>query len=136
MGRRKLVKLTLLNTALVLGRDSSGRAFALRDACPHKGMPLSDGWHQGDTVQCSFHGWKFNVQTGAASLCRSAQRRSRPRWARFEPVMCRVKSAMASSGCTSPSPPAPAAGRGVLVAATAPVASGVFREIPTLQPVL
>ena len=76
VGRRKLVKLTLLNTALVLGRDSSGRAFALRDACPHKGMPLSDGWHQGDTVQCSFHGWKFNVQTGGCQFvpqCTAAQ---------------------------------------------------------------
>jgi len=76
LGRRKLAKLTLLNTALVLGRDSHGRAFALHDACPHKGMPLSYGWHAGDTVQCSFHGWKFDAQTGRCQFvpqCTAAQ---------------------------------------------------------------
>lgn len=76
VGRHKLVKLTLLNTALVLGRDSRGRAFALLDACPHKGMPLSYGWHDGDTVQCSFHGWKFDAQTGrcqSVPQCSAAQ---------------------------------------------------------------
>ncbi len=76
VGLRKLVKVTLLDTALVLGRDSRGRAFALRDVCPHKGMPLSYGWHEGDTVQCSFHGWTFDAQTGRCKFvpqCTAAQ---------------------------------------------------------------
>lgn len=76
VGRRKLVKVTLLDTALVLGRDSCGRAFALRDACPHKGMPLSYGWHDGDAIQCSFHGWTFDAQTGRCRfvpVCTAAQ---------------------------------------------------------------
>ena len=44
LSRGKLVKTMLLEQPLVLGRDRQGRAFALRDSCPHRGMPLSCGW--------------------------------------------------------------------------------------------
>lgn len=66
--RGKLTKVTLLGVALVVGRDRQGRAFALRDACPHRGMPLSYGRFDGESVQCSFHGWKFDAQTGRCHL--------------------------------------------------------------------
>src|SRR2546429_6875755 len=62
--RRKLAKAMLLETPLVIGRDAQGRAFALRDACPHRGMPLSCGSFDGQLVECSYHGWKFDAHTG------------------------------------------------------------------------
>lgn len=62
--QRKLVKAMLLETPLVVGRDGQGRAFALRDACPHRGMPLSCGNFDGQLVECSYHGWKFDGPTG------------------------------------------------------------------------
>lgn len=62
--RRKLVKLSLLESPLVIGRDLQGRPFALRDACPHRGMPLSCGWFDGQQVECNYHGWKFDAHTG------------------------------------------------------------------------
>jgi phenylpropionate dioxygenase-like ring-hydroxylating dioxygenase large terminal subunit len=68
VGRRDLVKTTLLEIPLVVGRDSQGRAFALRDACPHRGMPLSCGWFDGQQVECSYHGWKFDPHTGQCQL--------------------------------------------------------------------
>src|SRR2546427_12437698 len=40
---RKLATAMLLEVPLVLGRTSGGKAFALRDSCPHRGMPLSYG---------------------------------------------------------------------------------------------
>jgi phenylpropionate dioxygenase-like ring-hydroxylating dioxygenase large terminal subunit len=58
----KLVSKEILGEKIVFGRDSSGKAFALRDNCPHRGVPLSDGWFKNDTIQCCYHGWEFNTQ--------------------------------------------------------------------------
>ena len=66
--RNELHKAMLLETPLVIGRDKSGRAFALQDACPHRGMPLSCGWFDGSQVECSYHGWKFDAQSGQCQL--------------------------------------------------------------------
>jgi phenylpropionate dioxygenase-like ring-hydroxylating dioxygenase large terminal subunit len=66
--RGRLQKAMLLETPLVLGRDSEGKAFALRDACPHRGMPLSYGQFDGQQVECSYHGWKFDCHSGQCQL--------------------------------------------------------------------
>jgi phenylpropionate dioxygenase-like ring-hydroxylating dioxygenase large terminal subunit len=58
----------LLEVPLVLGRDRQGRAFALRDACPHRGMPLSCGNFDGQQLECSYHGWKFEAHSGQCQL--------------------------------------------------------------------
>lgn len=54
----------LLGVPLVLGRDAQGRGFALRDSCPHRGMPLSCGNYDGQVLECSYHGWRFEGTTG------------------------------------------------------------------------
>jgi phenylpropionate dioxygenase-like ring-hydroxylating dioxygenase large terminal subunit len=66
--RRQLAKAMLLDTPLVLGRDREGRPFALHDACPHRGMPLSCGHFDGEQVECSYHGWRFDAYTGQCQL--------------------------------------------------------------------
>ena len=58
----KLISKEILGEKIVFGRDSTGKAFALRDNCPHRGVPLSDGWFKDDTIQCCYHGWQFNTQ--------------------------------------------------------------------------
>ena len=63
---RGLVKATLLEVPLVLGRTDGGTAFALRDACPHRGIPLSYGRFDGKNLECSYHGWKF---AGCSGQC-------------------------------------------------------------------
>lgn len=45
---------------LVLYRDSRGRAVAMEDRCPHKQVPLSLGRVKGDTLECRYHGWRFD----------------------------------------------------------------------------
>src|SRR5690242_5457626 len=62
--RRKLTPLVLLEVPLVLGRDREDKPFALRDACPHRGMPLSCGGFDGRQLECSYHGWRFDAHTG------------------------------------------------------------------------
>lgn len=61
---RALVTTMLLGLPLVLGRRQDGRIFAMRDACPHRGIPLSCGWYDGSTVTCKYHGWRFEPVTG------------------------------------------------------------------------
>ena len=58
----------LLETPLAIGRDRQGRPFALHDACPHRGMPLSCGSFDGQQVECSYHGWRFDAHTGQCQL--------------------------------------------------------------------
>jgi phenylpropionate dioxygenase-like ring-hydroxylating dioxygenase large terminal subunit len=60
---RKLVTAMLLEVPLVLGRTSNGQAFAMRDSCPHRGLPLSYGHFDGQTLECSYHGWRFEACT-------------------------------------------------------------------------
>ncbi len=64
LGRGGIRKVMLLETPLAVGRDRQGLAFALHDACPHRGMPLSYGRFDGQNVECSYHGWKFDAHTG------------------------------------------------------------------------
>ncbi len=54
----------LLEVPLVLGRDSAGKPFALRDVCPHRAFPLSFGRFDGASVECAYHGWQFDAHTG------------------------------------------------------------------------
>jgi phenylpropionate dioxygenase-like ring-hydroxylating dioxygenase large terminal subunit len=56
----KLVAKEMLGEKIVFGRDESGKPFALRDNCPHRGVPLSEGWFDGKTIQCCYHGWRFD----------------------------------------------------------------------------
>lgn len=61
---RRMAKATLLGIPLVLGRTSEGRIFAMRDTCPHRGIPLSYGWFDGECVTCKYHGWAFEPVSG------------------------------------------------------------------------
>ena len=54
----------LLGVPLLVGRKKDGTVFAMRDLCPHRGIPLSAGWFDGETVQCKYHGWRFEPCSG------------------------------------------------------------------------
>jgi phenylpropionate dioxygenase-like ring-hydroxylating dioxygenase large terminal subunit len=58
----KMMPKTMLGEPVLLGRGSDGKAFAMRDICPHQAVPLSDGTFDGKNVSCAFHGWKFDTQ--------------------------------------------------------------------------
>jgi len=60
----KLQAVMLLSIPLAVGRDNQGRAFAVRDSCPHRGMPFTEGRFDGELLECSYHGWKFDGHTG------------------------------------------------------------------------
>lgn len=47
-------------------RTADDRVFAVRDRCPHKGGPLSQGIVFGDRVACPLHNWTIELATGCA----------------------------------------------------------------------
>ena len=60
----------ILGEPVMLARTAAGDAFALRDVCPHRLVPLSAG-RQVDTdgeptIECPYHGWRF----AADGVCR------------------------------------------------------------------
>ncbi|MEM1046392.1 MAG: aromatic ring-hydroxylating dioxygenase subunit alpha, partial [Pseudomonadota bacterium] len=60
---RMLAK-SLLGEPVLIARRTDGTPFAIRDVCPHRGIPLKYGHFDGETVACSYHGWRFD-RTGA-----------------------------------------------------------------------
>ncbi len=67
-----LKRVEILGEPVLLGRDPSGKAFALRDICPHRAAPLSAGAMRREadgtpTVECPYHGWRFDT----AGTCRA-----------------------------------------------------------------
>ncbi|TCJ11556.1 nitrite reductase small subunit NirD [Parasulfuritortus cantonensis] len=51
---------------IALFRTLDDQVFALRDQCPHKGGPLSQGIVSGHKVACPLHDWKIALDTGIA----------------------------------------------------------------------
>jgi nitrite reductase/ring-hydroxylating ferredoxin subunit len=39
--------------------------YAFDNACPHEGNPLVEGEVLGDVLECAYHGWRFDLGTGA-----------------------------------------------------------------------
>lgn len=66
----------LLGEPLLIGRTQAGDAFALRDICPHRGVPLSAGRLLGAdentcgeaVVECPYHGWQFRADGRCAEI--------------------------------------------------------------------
>ena len=71
----KPVAVRLLDVPLVVYRTSGGMHVA-RDLCPHRGVPLSMGWVEGDEIVCAYHGLRY----GTDGFCRKipAQPNVRP----------------------------------------------------------
>jgi nitrite reductase (NADH) small subunit len=47
-------------------RTADDKVFALRDKCPHRGGPLSQGIVHGEKVTCPLHGWTIGLTDGRA----------------------------------------------------------------------
>jgi 3-phenylpropionate/trans-cinnamate dioxygenase ferredoxin component len=42
----------------------NGEFHASTNYCPHKGAPLSEWILRDHTIECDWHGWRFDVRTG------------------------------------------------------------------------
>ena len=52
--------------SVAIFRTADDQIFALRDLCPHKGGPLSQGIVHGEHVTCPLHGWVIGLRDGIA----------------------------------------------------------------------
>lgn len=78
MTRRRVASFADLKEGEGLQVDVGGRQVALfrrgsgvcavEDSCPHMGAALSDGYLDGDTVVCPWHGWVFDLETGRSAF--------------------------------------------------------------------
>ena len=63
----RIVEMDTINTiniAIFRGKDDS--VFAIKDSCPHKQGPLSQGIMHGQSVTCPLHNWKIDLVSGEA----------------------------------------------------------------------
>ena len=51
---------------IALFRTASDEVFAMKDECPHKKGPLSQGIVHGSTVTCPMHNWRIDLASGEA----------------------------------------------------------------------
>jgi nitrite reductase (NADH) small subunit len=65
-GRGMLVETDGLVLAVFNG--GAGRFYACGAICPHEDGPLADGWIEGDAVVCPWHGFDFDLATGACRV--------------------------------------------------------------------
>ena len=63
-----LMRVIIAGEPICVGRDDSGKHFALRDICPHRAAPFSAGRVTGNCVECPYHGWQFGTADGACKL--------------------------------------------------------------------
>src|SRR5690349_4921779 len=66
LGGRPLGRM-LQGVPLVLFRGEGGKPAALVDRCPHRNVPLSLGRVREGTLECAYHGWRFDT----AGQCRA-----------------------------------------------------------------
>lgn len=57
----KTIEKEIDSEKILLGRDEKGEVFALRNQCPHRGIPLTYGKFDGCEIQCCYHGWRFKT---------------------------------------------------------------------------
>ena len=57
-------RFTLPNGDEIAIYNIDGEFYATDNFCPHRGAALSDGAVLGHVVECSSHGWQFDVRTG------------------------------------------------------------------------
>jgi nitrite reductase/ring-hydroxylating ferredoxin subunit len=48
--------------------NRGGTFYAIDNTCAHRGGPLGEGELDGTTVICPWHGWRYDITTGAAAI--------------------------------------------------------------------
>ncbi len=62
----KAIRVKLGEQAIAIVKTKSGEIKAIDDKCSHGEISLSEGFVEGNTIECWAHGAKFNLDTGEA----------------------------------------------------------------------
>jgi len=65
VSRRRVLRGMLSTGSLVLAVfNVDGEYYAMDDLCTHGPGSLSEGYIDGDVIECNFHNGEFNIKTG------------------------------------------------------------------------
>jgi 3-phenylpropionate/trans-cinnamate dioxygenase ferredoxin subunit len=64
LGQDEAFRVELEGMAIAVVKDSTGTVHAIGDRCSHGDISLSEGFVDGDTLECWAHGSKFSLETG------------------------------------------------------------------------
>jgi nitrite reductase/ring-hydroxylating ferredoxin subunit len=74
--RKRPLAIRRFGEDLVLYRTASGAPVCLVDRCPHRGVALSLGRVEGETLQCRYHGFRFRSDGSCSQIpCDGAEAR-------------------------------------------------------------
>ena len=59
------LRVRLLGESLIAYRTASGTVGLMQNSCPHRGGPMGEGDLDGRVAVCPWHGWRWDVTTGA-----------------------------------------------------------------------
>ena len=60
----KAFRVVLDGVAIAVVKDAQGAVHAVGDTCTHGDISLSEGFVEGDTIECWAHGSMFSLTTG------------------------------------------------------------------------
>ena len=58
--------------------NCDGSFYAIENTCKHRGGPLGEGSLSGSTVTCPWHGWQYDVTSGACTMNQSIKQQTFP----------------------------------------------------------
>lgn len=62
----KAIRVKLADLAIAVIKTKAGEIRAINDTCSHGEISLSEGFVDGETIECWAHGAKFSLETGEA----------------------------------------------------------------------
>lgn len=62
----KAIRVKLGEEAIAIVKTKAGEIKAINDKCSHGEISLSEGFVEGNTIECWAHGAKFSLDTGEA----------------------------------------------------------------------
>lgn len=62
------ISMTICGTPVLLYRKLDRSVVAMRDACPHRMLPLSMGLREGDSIRCKYHGLRIGADGKANEM--------------------------------------------------------------------
>lgn len=64
LGQDQALRVDIDDLSIAIVKDSAGIVHAIGDTCTHGDISLSEGFVEGDTLECWAHGSKFSLETG------------------------------------------------------------------------
>lgn len=58
------LRVVIDDVPIAIVRDAAGEVHAIGDTCSHGQISLSEGFVEGDTLECWAHGSAFSIKTG------------------------------------------------------------------------